>query len=76
VAAAAVLSAAVIITFVFAPVVTDSWYGTNPRGPIFRYTAQVSPSYYLFGCGVVVNIHYSVNGGPANNTTHGGWWCG
>jgi hypothetical protein len=61
----------------FAPVYSVHWFGANPRGPIFRYTAQASSSFYEHGCGMVYNLSVSVNGGPERPAAPNpyGWEC-
>jgi len=69
-----VVVAGVVAFFFLVPVTSESWFGANPRGPIFRWTALVSPSFYLHGCGMLYDLSVSMNDGPNHAYTHSDRW--
>jgi hypothetical protein len=70
----AISLAAVVLVFVFAPILP--WAGPVSVFGDTRVTAQASPSYYLLNCGVVYNlaIIYTENGQVASGGNSGAEW--
>jgi len=68
---------ALLIIFFFVPLITDHWSISAARAGAVVYTAQVSPSFYLLGCGAAMNIHSFVLGPltPPANVTYAVWLC-
>ena len=68
-----VAAGALTIMFLFAPVINYTWL---PSGtailPGFPITGQVSPSFYLLGCGAIHRIYFTVGGVP--NYYQGATW--
>lgn len=50
-----VLAVILLAVFLFAPIIPATLYSNNLFGAAIQVNAQVSPSYYLIGCGVVMN---------------------
>lgn len=77
--AVVVIVIVLVLLFLFAPVVSYTFTSSNFGVGTYTITAQVSPSFYVVGCGLVWNPTKSVSafGSSASQQIYSGgeWKC-